>query len=405
MNRHLIDRIRTLSADQVESTISYRRHLHQNPELSFEEKETASFVGSRLLEMGIPIQEGVGGYGLVGLIEGRNPQAAVVALRADMDALPIQEANNVPYRSKNDGIMHACGHDAHTASLLGTAQILMQLREEFEGTIKLIFQPAEERFPGGASLMIADGVLQNPAPAYVLGQHVHPPLASGKVGFRAGPYMAAADELYFKVIGKGGHAAYPHLIIDPVLMASKLIINLQRVVSRFARPDQPAVLSIGRVIANGATNVIPDYVEIAGTFRSFDADLRYRSHDEIRRIARGTAEMFDGQIEVDIKVGYPPLVNHPELTQRARLLAEQYVGSDNVVDLDISLGAEDFAYYSQSAESCFYRLGTGNVDRGITSSIHTPTFDIDENALDTGQGLMAWIAINELASASGSPSV
>ncbi len=396
MRTELIERIRTLSADQVETTIACRRHLHQFPELSYQEKETSRFVATRLGEMGIPFKEGIGGYGVVGMIEGSKPGSAAIALRADMDALPIQETNDVSYRSGHEGVMHACGHDAHTASLLGTAAILQQLRSELRGTIKLIFQPAEEKFPGGASLMIADGVLKDPTPVSIFGQHVHPPLASGKVGFRSGPYMAAADELYFTVRGKGGHAAYPHLIIDSVLMASKLIINLQRVVSRFARPDQPAVLSIGRVIANGATNIIPDVVEIAGTFRSFDEDLRIRSHEEIRRIARGTAEMFDGRIDVDIKVGYPPLINHPGLTLRTRHLAEQYLGQDHVVDLDLSLGAEDFACYSQVAESCFYRLGTGNIDRGIVSPIHTSTFDIDENALDTGQGLMAWLAINEL---------
>jgi len=396
MRTDLAQRIRTLSADQWETTVAYRRHLHRYPELSFQEHQTVRFVAERLTEMGIPFQAGLGGTGLLGWIEGRDPGSSVVALRADMDALPIQESNDVPYRSENAGVMHACGHDAHTASLLGAASILHQLRDEFSGTIKLIFQPGEEKFPGGATLMIADGVLQNPTPKSVLGQHVHPPLVSGKVGFRSGAYMAAADELYFTVIGRGGHAAYPHLVIDSVLMAAKLVINLQQVVSRFARPDQPAVLSIGRIIADGATNVIPDRVQVAGTFRSFDAELRERSHEEIRRIARGTAEMFGGQIDVDIKVGYPPLVNHPELTARTRAMACAYLGEDHVVDLDISLGAEDFAYYSQVADSCFYRLGTGNPDRGITAPIHTSKFDIDENALDTGQGLMAWLALGEL---------
>ncbi len=397
MDSRLINRIRTLSADQVQKSIAWRRHLHQHPELSFQERETARFVAERLSEMDISFKEGIAGTGLLGRIEGKDPDSACIALRADMDALPIKEANyDSPYRSQNEGVMHACGHDAHTASLLGCASILQELREEFSGSIMLIFQPGEEKFPGGASLMIAEGVLDNPSPLSVLGQHVHPPLASGKVGFRSGAYMASADELYFTVRGKGGHAAYPHLVIDPVLMSAKLISNLQRVVSRFARPDQPAVLSIGRVIADGATNIIPDTVEIAGTFRSFDADLRQRSHEEIRRIARGTAEMFGGQIDVDIKVGYPPLHNDAELTARMRKQAEDFLGADHVVDLEISLGAEDFAYYSQQRAACFYRLGTGNLDRGITSPIHTSSFDIDENALDTGQGLMAWLAIREL---------
>jgi amidohydrolase len=395
-DRRLPESVAALSAAQLEQTIAWRRHLHQYPELSYQEHRTAAFVADCLRGLGIPFREGVGGTGLLAWIEGQEPERATLALRADMDALPIQEANEVPYRSRHEGVMHACGHDAHTASLLGAAALLQQLRGQFRGTVRLLFQPAEEKFPGGASLMLADGALANPAPFAVVGQHVHPPLQAGKLGFRSGQYMAAADELYFTLRGVGGHAAYPHLLIDPVLMSAKLVLNLQRVVSRFARPDQPCVLSIGRVIADGATNVIPGEVQVAGTFRSFDQDLRERAHEEIRRIARGTAELFGGQIDTEIRVGYPPLYNNPELTARLRSLAGQFVGPDNVVDLELSMGAEDFASYSQVAPGCFYRLGTGNPDLGITSPIHTPTFDIDETALDTGQGFLAWVAINEL---------
>jgi amidohydrolase len=403
IDERLADAVRHAARAGHEDAVAWRRHLHRHPELSFHETETARYVAARLREMGIDVTEGVADTGVVGLIRGRDPEARCVALRADMDALPIREANDVPYRSANEGVMHACGHDVHTACLLAAARILQDLRERFRGTVKLIFQPGEERFPGGASLMIADGVLENPAPASVLGQHVHPPLEAGSVGFRPGPYMAAADELYFTVRGRGGHAAHPHLLVDPVLMASKLVIHLQRVVSRFANPDQPAVLSIGRMIADGATNVIPDHVEVAGTFRSFDADLRERAHEEIRRIARGTAELFGGAIDVDIKVGYPPLVNEAALTARLRGWAEAFLGADRVHDLPISLGAEDFAYYSQRASACFWRLGTGNAERGITSPIHTPTFDVDERALETGAGLMACFALGELAVAEPVP--
>lgn len=407
----LAERIRRQAAQGQSDAVAWRRHLHAHPELSFQEHQTAVYVAKALKEMGIAVQEGVADTGVVGLVEGQLPlpegmsrDACCTALRADMDALPIREANAVPYRSQNDGVMHACGHDVHTTCLLAAARILQDLRGEFAGTVKLIFQPGEERFPGGASLMIRDGVLENPAPRSVLGQHVHPPLEAGTIGMRPGPYMAAADELYFHVKGRGGHAAHPHLLIDPVLMSSHLILQLQRVVARLARPDQPAVLSIGRVIAEGATNIVPDEARIDGTFRSFDPELRTKAHEAIRAICRGTAEAFGGQIDVDIKVGYPPLYNNEALTERIRAWAGEYLGAEKVLDLEISMGAEDFAYYSQAGEACFWRLGTGNAERGITSPIHTATFDIDESALETGAGLMAWFAVRELAEkASGSP--
>jgi amidohydrolase len=390
------DRIRNIAAREHSRTVEIRRHLHANPELSFEEEQTASYVAAELQELGIPFEKGIGGHGIRATLKGNGKSNRVLALRADMDALPIQEANEVDYRSKVDGVMHACGHDAHTASLLGVARILSEMSGELDGDIRFIFQPAEERFPGGASLMIRDGILQNPEPVSVIGQHVFPQLEAGTVGFRPGIYMAAADELYFTVKGKGGHGAYPHLTIDPVLMMAELINSLQRVVSRFAQADKPAVLSVGKVIANGATNIIPEVVKLDGTFRSFDQELRFAAHEEIRRIARGVAEAHGGTIETEIKVGYPPLLNHEELTVRLRTWAEEFLGKDSVVDLPISMGAEDFAYYSQETSACFYRLGTGNTERGIKSPIHTPTFDIDEASLEVGPGLMAWMAVQEL---------
>jgi amidohydrolase len=371
--------------------LNYRRHLHSHPELSFHEEKTSAFVSERLTELGISHQKNISGFGVVGIIEGRNPQTHTRALRADMDALPITEANNVSYKSKNEGVMHACGHDVHTASLLGAAQILNELKEEWEGTIKLVFQPAEEKLPGGASLMIKDGVLQNPEVKYMHGQHVMPQIPSGKVGFRSGLYMASTDELYVTVKGKGGHGAMPQFNIDPVLITSHIIVALQQIVSRVANPIIPTVLSFGKVIANGATNVIPNEVYLEGTFRTLDEKWRKEAHVRIKQMAEDMAKAMGGTCEFEIRKGYPFLHNDETLTAKNKALAQQYLGNDNVIDLDIWMAAEDFAYYSQVVPSCFYRLGTRNEARGIISSVHTPTFDIDEDALKIGVGLMAFI--------------
>jgi len=336
------------------------------------------------------------GTGVVAMIRGRNPDRKTVALRADMDALPILEANQVEYCSTVHGVMHACGHDVHTSSLLGAANILHQLRDQFEGSIKLIFQPGEEKIPGGASIMIKEGVLNNPAPQSVLGQHVMPQIKAGNVGFRRGLYMASADEIYMTVRGKGGHAAMPHTFIDPVMMAAQILVTLQQVVSRFAKPAIPSVLSFGKVIANGATNVIPDSVYLEGTFRTMDETWREEAHRHIERIAKEVAATLGGSCDVEIRKGYPFLINDEALTDRTRQWAEEYLGAEHVEDLDIWMAAEDFAYYSQIAPACFYRLGVRNESRGITSSVHTATFDVDESALETGMGLMAWLAIQEL---------
>lgn len=393
----LLDKIKHLAQTYAPDTVAVRRHLHANPELSFEEHNTAAYVEGILKGYGLkPVR--MANTGLVATIEGRNPDKKVVALRADMDALPILEQNEVEYKSKNEGIMHACGHDVHTSSLLGSARILQELRNEFEGTVKLVFQPGEEKFPGGASVMIKEGVLENPKPEGILGQHVFPLLPAGKVGFRSGMYMASADEIYITVKGKGGHAAMPEMNIDPVLISAHLIVALQQVVSRNASPKVPTVLSFGDIRALGATNVIPDEVKIQGTFRTMNEEWRAEAHKKIKKLAEGLCESMGGSCDIDIKFGYPFLKNDPALTNNARQAAEQYLGVENVVDLDLWMGAEDFAYYSQEVNACFYRLGTRNEEKGITSSVHTPTFDIDEKALETGIGLMAWVAVQELNS-------
>ncbi len=394
----LQEEIQKKAREYLPEITDIRRHLHQNPELSFQEHKTAAFVEEQLTRFGIPYKTGIAGTGIVGLIEGNDPGAGIVALRADMDALPIPEKNEALYKSKNDGVMHACGHDAHTASLIGASKILNELKSEFSGTIKLVFQPGEEQFPGGASLMIEEGVLEQPRVEYMLGQHVYPQLDAGTVGFRGGQYMASADEVYMKVHGQGGHGAYPHENIDPVLITAHLITGLQQVVSRFADPLSPVVLSFGKVIANGATNIIPPEVKIDGTFRAFDEELRFRCHEQIRKIAHSIVEGMGGRLELDIVVGYPSLFNDYKLTEKSMAFARQYLGEKNVVDLEMRMGSEDFAYFSQKTKSCFYRLGTGNPSRGITSGLHSPTFDIDESALKTGMGLMAWLACNSISS-------
>ncbi|SDA40060.1 amidohydrolase [Algoriphagus alkaliphilus] len=388
-----------------EEVISNRRHLHANPELSFKEFKTAEFVETKLKEIGITEIDKKATTGWSALIKGKNPDKKVIALRADMDALPIIEANDVPYKSKNLGVMHACGHDAHTASLLGAAKILHEIKDQFEGTIKLIFQPGEELVPGGASLMIKDGVLQNPRPDGILGQHVMPFIPAGKVGFRPGLYMASTDELYITVNGKGGHGAMPETFIDPVLIASHMIVALQQIVSRVANPKIPSVLSFGRVEALGATNVIPNEVKIQGTFRTLDEAWRSKAHEKMLQIARGIVEGMGGQLDFEIRKGYPFLKNEPELTARSMDAAREYLGEENVLDLDIWMAAEDFAFYSQEIDGCFYRLGTRNEARGIISGVHTPTFDIEEDALEIGAGLMAWLAVSELSKGKSLPNL
>jgi amidohydrolase len=389
------EQIQELSAKIFNDVVANRRHLHSHPELSFHELQTSVFVANKLEELGLEYHK-MADTGLVALIKGDKPSDKVVALRADMDALPITEANDVPYKSQNVGVMHACGHDAHTSSLLGTARILTELKSQFGGTIKLIFQPAEEKLPGGASIMIKEGVLENPRPQAVLGQHVMPLIDAGKVGFRAGKYMASTDELYVTVKGKGGHGAQPQQNVDPVIITAHILTALQQVVSRFADPKSPSVLSFGKVIANGATNVIPNEVYLEGTFRTMDEKWREEAHKRMKKMAEGIAESMGGSCDFNIMRGYPFLINEEVLTAATRGHAEDYLGKENVLDLDIWMAAEDFAYYSQVADACFYRLGTRNESRGITSSVHTPTFDVEEDAFKISTGLMAYLAIKQL---------
>jgi len=393
----LQEKIKSLAKAYKQEVIDNRRHLHAHPELSFLEFQTAAFVAERLREIGITEIESKATTGWSALIQGTNPDKKVVALRADMDALPILEANEVAYKSQTLGVMHACGHDAHTASLLGAAKILHELRDQFEGTIKLIFQPGEEIIPGGASLMIQDNVLENPRPNAIIGQHVMPMIPAGKVGFRSGLYMASADELYLTITGKGGHGAMPETFIDPVLISAHLLVALQQIVSRVANPKMPSVLSFGRLEALGATNIIPNEVKIQGTFRTLDEAWRSKAHEKMRQIAVGIVEGMGGKLDFEIRRGYPCLKNEPALTARSVAAARSYLGEENVLDLDIWMAAEDFAFFSQEIGGCFYRLGTRNEARGITSGVHTATFDIEEEALEIGSGLMAWLALSELA--------
>jgi amidohydrolase len=388
-------KIQELAAKIYSDVVGYRQHIHANPELSYKEFQTSMFIKDKLNKWGIEYSD-MANTGVVGLIKGNIPSENIIALRADMDALPIHEANDKPYRSKNQGVMHACGHDVHTSSLLGTAYILNQLKDEFAGTIKLIFQPAEELLPGGASIMIKEGVLENPKPQSIVGQHVMPLIDSGKVGFRSGIYMASTDELYVTVHGKGGHGAQPHQNIDPVLITAHIIVALQQIVSRNADPRLPSVLSFGKVNANGATNIIPNEVKLEGTFRTLNEEWRNEAHRLMKKMAEGIAESMGGSCTFDIHRGYPFLINEEKVTANARACAEEYLGAENVIDLDIWMAAEDFAYYSQVTDACFYRLGTGNVEKGTTYSVHTPNFDIDEDALKTSTGLMAYIALKQL---------
>jgi amidohydrolase len=391
----LRDQIKALSAEILPEIIRIRRHLHQHPELSFQEQATSAYIKSRLDEIGIPWRP-IADTGVLATIEGDLPASNVVALRADMDALPIQELNAVDYASKNPGVMHACGHDFHTASLLGAATILQRCRQAFKGTIKLLFQPAEEVLPGGATRMIREGALRDPAPHAVIGQHAMPRIPAGKIGIRKGRHMASMDSLYVRIIGKGGHGAEPHTVIDPVVIAAHVIISLQQIISRSANPREPSVLSFGKVIANGAVNVIPDEVYMEGTFRAMNETWREKALGLIANMAEKVTSAMGGTCELRIDHGYPVLVNEEKLAADIRGYAVDYLGEENVIDEEIWMAAEDFAYYGQVTDACFYLCGVGNVEKGITSSLHTPTFNVDENALAMSTGLMAYMALKKL---------
>ncbi len=390
--------IKQIASELFPQVIEWRRTIHANPELSFEEYQTSKYISAILKQLKIKHTKGWAKTGIVAMIKGKNPSSKTIALRADIDALPITEKNKVAYKSKNEGVMHACGHDVHTSNMLGAAAILNRLKDRFEGTVKIIFQPGEEKLPGGASLLIKEGVLKNPKPDSILALHVHPPLAAGKVGFRPGTYMASADELYVTVKGKGGHAAVPQGNIDPILISSHIITALQQLVSRRANPNMPTVLSFGKINSvGGATNVIPNEVKLEGTFRTFDETWRKQAHKLMKKLAENMAKSMGGECEFTIAHGYPFLKNNEQLTHRMQSYASDYLGKSKVVELPRRMTSEDFSFYSQQVPACFFRLGTGNIKKKITSSVHTDTFNIDESALKLSIGLTAWLAIQELS--------
>ena len=386
----LKDQIKSLASKYSQDTIEIRHHLHANPELSYQEFNTSKFIQQKLTEYGISFKV-MATTGVVGIIEGKDPSSRVVALRADMDALPIKEENDVPYKSTVDGVMHACGHDVHTSCLLGAARILNELKDQWTGTIKLIFQPGEEKNPGGASIMIREGVLKDPAPSCIFGLHVHPHLPVGQLSFRGGQVMASADELYFTIKGKGGHAAAPHLTTDTILVASHLITALQQVISRNNNPLSPSVLSICSIQGGYTTNVIPHEVKLMGTFRALDETWRFKAHEHIREIAKGVVEGMGAELEMKIDIGYPCVYNNEQLHEVAKQHAIEFMGEEHIETTEMRMGAEDFGYYSQEIPGCFYRLGVGNIAKGIQSGVHTPTFNIDESAIEIGMGMMAWM--------------
>ena len=376
--------IQQQSTQILDEAIAIRRHIHQHPELSFKEFETSKFVQSKLTEWGIAFKAGIVETGIVALISPTSPSDKCIALRADLDALPITELNEIPYKSKNEGVMHACGHDVHTAMLLGAAKVLNDNRDSLNCTVKLIFQPGEEKLPGGASLMIKEGVLENPKVDEIYALHVFPELEAGKVGLKSGMYMASTDEIYITVNGRGGHGAMPHQNIDPILISAQLLTSLQQIVSRKCPPIIPCVLSFGRIEGLGATNVIPDKVELQGTFRTMNEEWRDQAHELIKQQTEKLVESLGGTAEVKINRGYPYLENDPELTEKARKKVENLLGAENVIDLPLRLTAEDFSYYTQHVPATFIRIGIRNESEGIIHPVHNANFNIDERSILTG---------------------
>ncbi len=390
------DKIKELAAAYKAEFVAIRHHLHAHPELSYQEFETSAYVQDKLTAFNIPF-EVKATTGIIGLIKGRNPESKITALRADMDALPIIEENEVAYKSTKPGVMHACGHDVHTTCLLGAAKILHETKNDWEGTVKLIFQPGEEKNPGGASLLIKEGVLENPRPENIFALHVHPGLPVGKLSYRGGMVMASADEIYISIKSKGGHAAAPHLTVDTILIASHLIISLQQIISRNNNPFNPSVLSITSVQGGNTTNVIPSEVKLMGTFRAMNEDWRFKAHELIKKQTIELVQAMGAEAVIHIDVGYPFVLNNEALNAAARQKGEEFLGAENVETTELRMGAEDFGYYSHQVPGCFFRLGAGNKAKGIVSNVHTPTFNIDEDAIEIGMGMMAWLGASSFA--------
>ena len=384
------EKILELSDLFFDEIVSIRRYMHMHPELSFQEFETSNYIKSILKSWDISFLDGYANTGILVNLEGKEPSSRVIALRADFDALPILEENDVEYKSKNEGIMHACGHDAHTASMLGALKILHKTKDHWRGTIKFIFQPAEERLPGGAKQMIEEGVLENPNVQHVIAQHVLPELEVGKVGFRCGTYMASTDELYITISGQGGHAAIPSSYNNPIIASSELVLDL----NQFFNDKADAIFAIGYIDGTGSTNIIPNEVNLMGTFRALDESFRLESHNHMNRIVDQVAKKYNIKIDLNIKKGYPALNNDIQFTLNQINKAKEFLGEKNVIDLPIRMTAEDFSYFANAVPSCFYRLGTGNKDKGLIHGLHTSKFNIDEDSLKIGMGLMAFLAIS-----------
>ncbi len=390
------EKIQSLLALHNEYVVGCYRHLHAHPELSFHEVETANFIRQQLTEMSISFRSGIGGNGILAKIEGRNPSKKVIALRADMDALPVCEAVDIPWKSVNENVMHACGHDAHTACLLGVAKMLNEVKSDFEGTVLLIFQPGEEKAPGGAKLMLEDGLFDEIEPDLILAQHVSVDFPTGTMGFLSGTIMASADEIHLKIKGKGGHGALPHLFNDTVLAASQTIVSLQQVRSRLCHPLTPMVLTFGKLIADGATNVIPHEVFLSGTFRTFDEKWREEAKTHIKNIISETVAAHGCTVDIDMPDGYPCVVNNEGITTKAKTFAKEWVGEQNVKELEVRMTSEDFGFFTQKYPASFFRFGVKGESNADTGGLHSSTFRIDEKSLETGTGGIAWLALSFL---------
>ena len=395
MNHELKELLSTKVSAIYEKIKGYREHLHQNPELSYKEFNTMEYVAAKLKEIGIPYEKGVAGTGIIGIIRSskHSENQACIGLRADLDALPIQEQNTASYKSKVDGIMHACGHDVHTSILLGAAEILFELREDLEHPVKLIFQPGEEKNPGGASLLIEAGVLENPKVKEMYALHVFPELEVGKLGMRSGLYMASSDELHLEIIGVGGHGAMPEKCINPILIGSEFIIEAQNSIAKNCPKEVPCVISFGHFDALGATNVIPERAEIKGTFRTMNEEWRGKAAILLMDLANNLENKYKGNVNLEISKGYPFLKNDEELTEKLKTKFESFFGPENIEGLALRMTSEDFSFYSQTIPVCFFRLGVGNKEKGIIYSVHHPKFDIDSACLKTGMLAMIQAAL------------